>query len=332
MIVITLRKWPFVYWTRQTASNTAIGWMMLTVTIFSAGTYSGFAKVLTSALAPLAFVFVSELLTAMFVLLSFGAMPMLRKLMQLDKKLYLPLLVVGLTSGTAAPLLMFVGLGASSAVNASLLGNTEMVFLMLLAMLLLGERCTRAQVASACLIFFGMIVIALRGFTEGFVFQWGDVLLVAASLTWAVGSITFRKYLHQDPHMVLLVRSMIAVMFFFVLSSLIGPSVMDDILLFPLELVPALLGFAFISRFLNVFSFYEAIDRLPVTSVSLLCNLTSIVSILFAHFYAGESIQYYHLAGGGLIILGTILLEMTGLHPSRTHHEAHLRQQQAQRM
>ncbi len=332
MIIVTLKRWPFVYWTRQTASSVAIGWMMLCVTVLSAGTYSGFAKVLTSALAPLAFVFVSEFLTAMFVLLSFGAMPMLRKLMQLDKKLYLPLLVVGLTSGTAAPLLMFAGLGRSSAVNASLLGNTEMVFLLILAMLLLGERCTRAQIYSACLIFFGMVVIALRGFTEGFVLQAGDGLLVAASVTWAVGSITFRKYLHQDPNLVMLVRSLIAVTFFFILSSLIGPSLLEDIRAFPIALLPALLGFAFISRFLNVFSFYESLDRLPVTSVSLLCNLTSIVSIIFAHFYVGEPIEGFHLAGGGLIILGTILLEMSGMHPSRKHHEAHVRQQQVQRM
>lgn len=332
MIVLSLQKWPFLRWTRQTASSQAIGWMALVVTIFSAGTYSGFAKVLTGAFTPLTFVFVSELLTAFLVLFSFGAMPMLRKLWRLEKKLYLPLLVVGLTSGTAAPLLMFAGLRASSAVNASLLGNTEMVFLLLLAMLFLGERCTRAQVFSACLIFFGIVVIALRGFTEGLTFQWGDALLLGASITWAVGSIVFRKYLHKDPQLVLLVRSSIAVLFFFVLSSIIGPPLLDDIRGFPLALLPALLGFAFISRFLNVFSFYEALDHLPVTHVSLLCNLTSIVSVVFAHFYVGEAIQAYHLAGGGLILAGTIFLELTGMHPTAKHLEGHVQQQQAQRV
>ncbi len=332
MIHITLRQWPFVRWQQETVSSSTIGWIALAVCIFAASTYNVFAKILTGSISPLTLFFVSELLTGFFVVISYGFMPVVRSVLRLKRKSVLPLICIGFTNGTIAPLLLFPGLKMSTAVNASLLGNMEMVFLILLAVFALREPFRREHMLSVCTIVAGMLIIALRGFTEGLQFHPGDFLLVLSSLSFATGSILFRKYLHHiEPQIVLFVRSSVAITCFFLISPFIDHPLIDEIRAFPLAMIPVLLGFGFISRFLNIFSFYEALDRLPVTVVSLFTNLTVITSILFAWWMLGEPIAGYHIAGGILIVLGTLILEVSGTHPTSKELEQHLRQRNGHR-
>jgi len=302
------------------------------VCILSASTYNTFAKILTGAISPLTLFFVSELLTGLIVSLSYGFMPVVRSLFKVKKASVLPLICIGFTNGTLAPLLLFPGLKMSSAVNASLFGNMEMVFLILLAVIVLHEPFRREHALSVCTMLAGMFIIALRGFTEGLQFHGGDILLVLSGLSFATGSILFRKYLHHiEPQIVLFVRSAVAITCFFLISPFIHHPLIDEIRAFPLAILPVLLGFGFISRFLNIFSFYEALDRLPVTLVSLFSNLTMITSILFAWWMLAEPIAGYHVAGGIMIILGTLILEVSGTHPTPKHLELHLRQRNGHR-
>lgn len=326
MIHITLRQWPYVEWRQEAVTSKTVGWIALGICILSASTYNAFAKILTGALAPLTLLFLSEILMLFFVILSCGFMPLLRLTMRLPRRSLLPLVCIGLTNGTIAPLLLFPGLRMSTAVNASLFGNMEMVFLIVLAVIVLREKFRREHVLCVCTMLAGVLIIALRGFTEGLQFYPGDALLVLASLSFAIGSIIFRKFLHgTDPHVILFIRASVALCCFFVLSAFIGHPLIGEIRAFPLAMLPILLGFGFISRFLNIFSFYKALDHLRVTVVSLLSNLTVITSILFASWLLREEIFWYHLMGGALLILGTILLEVAGTHPSPKHLEMHHR-------
>lgn len=332
MTNIALRRWLSFPLHQARPSSRSIGWIALAVCILTASTYNVFAKILTGAISPLTLFFVSELLTGFFVTFSYGFMPVVRGLLQVKRKCVLPLLCIGLTNGTIAPLLLFPGLKMSSAVNASLFGNMEMVFLILLAVIALREPFRREYALSVCTMIAGMLIIALRGFTEGVELRMGDILLVLSSLSFATGSAIFRKYLHHlEPQIVLFVRSGVAITCFFLISPFLQHPLIEEIRAFPLAMLPVLIGFGFISRFLNIFSFYEALDRLPVTVVSLFSNLTVITSILFAWWILREPIAWYHIAGGILIVLGTLILEATGTHPTPRHLELHLRQRNGHR-
>jgi drug/metabolite transporter (DMT)-like permease len=330
MIHISLRRWPVLTWDHAKLSGSVLGWVALVACVFSSGTYNAFAKLLSGGLSPLSLFFLSELLTGFFVMFSFGVMPVFRGLARLKGKDLRSMILVGLLSGTTAPLLLFSGLRLSTAVNASLFGNLEPVFLVMLAVLVLGERFTQRHIVAGIAVLIGMVTISLRGFTDGLQWNAGDVLLVLASLAFAVGSIVFRKKLrHAQPHLVLFMRAVVAVSCFFLASPFISHPLIEEIRALPLSLVPVLIGFGFISRFLNVFTFYEALDRLPVTTVSLVVNLTVIVSIAFAWLLLGEPISWYHILGGGLIVLGTLILESGCIHRKQEDHkhwETHLRQ------
>ncbi len=318
-----------VPWRKEKPSSTAIGWMALITCIFAASTYNTFAKQLTGSLSPLSLFFVSEFLTGFFVLLSYGGMPVVSDLFRLRKSARLPLFIVGLTNGTLAPLLLFPGLRLSGAVNASIFGNLEQFFLVILAVTFLKEAFHREHGLCMIATVIGMLTISLRGFTDGMQLHFGDVLLVLSSVSYAIGGIIFRRYLHDiPPHLVLFARATTAVSFFFLLSPFLHHTLVEELQVFPWTLIPILLGFGFISRFLNVFTFYEALDHLPVTTVSILMNLNVIPSIIFAHMVLREPIETYHLLGGALIVSGGLLLEFAGAHKNKDLLENHMRSSQ----
>jgi drug/metabolite transporter (DMT)-like permease len=321
--------WPFVHWHKIPVSIRVVGGIAMTINILAGATFNGFAKVLGGALSPLSLVLVSELLTSFFVLFSFGALPTLRRLSHLTKHQLRWALVMGTFSGIAAPMLWFWGLHFTTAINASFFGKADVVFLMFFAHILLGEKIRRIHVLAAGTVLLGVAMISLRGGQAGFSLQAGDIIILCATFCYAVGNITFRKFLHGiEPHIALLCRSLTGIAGFFLLSPLVSHTLMTDIQRFPMALVPALIGFSFVSRFLNSVSFYEAIDDLPVSTVSVLGPLDVIVAAGFATWYLGESLAWYHISGGSLILLGSLLLEFVNtfhpetalVHQERTPH------------
>ena len=307
----------------QQMTTEHVGWMFLVVTIFSGATYNTFAKSLTGAFSPLSLIFVSELLTLFFLLLSFGFLPTLREIMRVRKTMILPLLVVGVFSGTLGPFLFFTGLSYTTAVNGSLFGAAETIFTILLAVLVLSERWTRGRMIAAIAIFTGIVTIALEGFTAGIQLHGGDILILLGCLCFSIGSITFRRFLHNsNPEIAMISRSVIAISIFFLFSPFEQQTFMSEARAFPIGLLTALIGFGFISKFLNVFSFYQALERLPVTTVSLVGSMAVVISVAFAHWILQEPILMYHVVGGILIVGGTVILETAG----PRHSTAHLRQ------
>ncbi|UPA23121.1 DMT family transporter [Candidatus Peribacteria bacterium] len=305
----------------------AAGWIALSISTISGSTFTGFAKVLTSALSSLSLMFVSEVLTAFFVLFSYGFLPVVKRVLHMHRTDLVWLAVVSFLNGVAGPMLLFAGLYYTTAVNAVFYSNMQMVFIVILAAFVLKEKITSAHHAAIFTILAGTVVISLRGFTEGLSLQIGDVLVIASSLGYAAGSIYYRKHLsHIEPHVALLMRSTTAIATFFVVSPFLTHPFISEVTDFPPTLIPALLGFAFIGRFLNSVTYYQAIDRLELTTVSLVGSLGIIGSILFAFVYLGEPIAWYHYLGGAFIILGTILLEVIGAHPDEEHLEMHLKQ------
>ncbi|MBI3331740.1 DMT family transporter [Candidatus Peregrinibacteria bacterium] len=328
MFDTNIRHWPLVSLRKRSLESQSIGWIALVVMILASSTYNSFGKQLSGALSPLSILVLSEFLTAFFVLLSFGVFPTVRRLFAMKRKYVLPLIALGLCNGLLAPLLFFSGLQYTTAINAELFGRMEMVFLMVLAIAILRqEHWTRAHIIASSVIIFGIAFVALRGFSEDFSTRPGDPLILLSTFAYACGGIIFKKYLHKlDSELVIVSRASVAVGAFFLVSPFIEHPLREELLVFPAALVPALLGFGFVSRFLNLFSFYEAIERIPVSAVSLFSTINIVCGIAFAHFYLGEPILWYHLVGGGLILLGVLLLEILGVHQNESELEQHMKQ------
>lgn len=309
-------------------TEAGVGWLALSTAILAGATYNSFAKILSPVFSPLSLVFVSELLVFAFVLLTFGAVPTLKACLKLSRRDVAWLFILGCINGIVGPGLWFAGLSMTTAVNAGLFGKIEMVFLIGLAAFVLRERVTRAHVLAMCAILAGMISISLKGFAEGPQgVQVGDALVVCAALSFAMGSVLCRKNAkHLPPHILLGARSLTAIAGFVVLSQFVSHSLGDELRALPLAVVPALIGFGFISRFVNSVAFYEALERLPVTTISLSAAIDIVLGTAVAWAMLGEPLHWYHGLGGAFIVAGTLILELLGTHPTEEALEHHVRQ------
>lgn len=307
-------------------SEKAVGGMALATSIVAGSTYNSFAKPLTTALSPLSLLFLSELLTSFFVMLSFGVIPTIRHTLRLKRKVLLPLLAFGLLSSVLGPMLWFVGLQYTTAVKASIFGKVDLVIMLILARLILHEKLSKWHVLSATIVLFGLLTVSMKGFVSGMQPRVTDLIIVASALCYASGSIVYRKYLmHMEVHVALFVRTMIAVGMFFVISPFVATSFLSELKAMPLTLVPTLLGFGFIARFINIFTYYQAVDRLPVMTVALFTTLDIVGATLFAFWYLGEQIQGYHLVGLACVIAGNIVLELAGTHKNDQEKLQHMK-------
>lgn len=311
---------------RPSLTEAGIGWLALSTSILAGSTFNVFAKILSVELSPVSLVFISELLVLTFVVLSFGMVPIVRTFASLTRAQLLSLFAMGMLSGVIGPGLWFTGLSMTSAVNASFFGKAEMLFVFLLAGIFLHETITRAHFLAAGSILAGLVIIALRGFSESVTPQAGDMLIILSTVSFALGNCVYSKWLHHVPsHVALCARSTTAVAAFFLASPFVPHSLAAEASTFPLALIPALLGFGFISRFINSVAFYESIERLPMSSISLVGSVDVILSSVVAYAVLGEPVGWYHFLGGGFVILGTLLLEL--LHEPRSEHAAEQRQQ-----
>lgn len=321
----TLRPWP---WHRHTLTDAGIGYLALSTSILSGSTFSAFGKTLSSALTPLSLVFISEVLVLLFLLLSFGLLPVFQSFVRLPRPHLVKLLMMGCLSGIAGPTLWFTGLSLTTAVNANFFGKSELVFVLLIAGIFLGERITRSHMLATSIVFVGLCLIALRGLSDVLIPQAGDLLIVLGALSYASSNSIYRKYLHDVPaHIALCSRSLTAVVAFFIITPFLPYSLYTEAASFPITLLPALVGFGFISRYINSVAFYEAVERLPMSTISLVGTLDVILSTVVAYAMLGEPIAWYHILGGSFIILGMILLELLRASPSK-HAEEHMQLRQ----
>lgn len=96
------------------------------------------------------------------------------------------LLAIGVIGGSIPFALFFTGLLQTSALNASLIHKTLFIWVLILAIPFLKEKLGWMQYAAMALLFGGNI--AIGGF-QGFKFNSGELMILGATLFWAVENI-----------------------------------------------------------------------------------------------------------------------------------------------
>lgn len=295
--------------------------------VLAGSTYPVFGKELTTAFSPASLLFLSEMMGGIFVAIFFGIVPILKKMGQLQKKNRLPLFISTLSNSILAPFLWFSGLHLTTAVNAELFSRAEMLFLILLSAFVIREAITKRHMLSFALILFGIACVALRGFAVGMELQLGDALIISSALFYAIGGIIIKKYLHGiQPEIIILSRAACAACTFALLLPFVEIGLSGELKLINMGIIMSLLGYSFISRFLGVYGFYQAIENLKVSTVSMAGTLTVVGGMIFASIYLGEHIHVYHIVGGTFIVSGVILAQTNGIHGKKTDPEHHIRQ------
>ena len=124
------------------------------------------------------------------IILLFGRMKEIRAL---RKDQWTKLALIGAIGGSVPFGLYFTGLAMTSAINASLIHKTLVLWIAVLAIFFLKERLSRFA-ALAIAVVFSANFIGIGGFV-GFRFNAGELMILAATILWAIESVIAKKAL-----------------------------------------------------------------------------------------------------------------------------------------
>lgn len=301
------------FWSRVSRANVRqVGLVMVFGALLFDGTYNALAKDITNFLSPISLVILSEALTALFVIATIGMVTLTRELFRANRRELFVAIIIGILNSALAPYLWFLGLQHTTAVNASILYGSNVLFLLAFNYLFLKEVINKVQLQGAAVVLAGVLLIATGGGSAGFNIHEGDALILLANLVFSTGTILFKRYLsHFHPEAALFLRNIAGIVAAVFVSSLISHPFLHEISAFPIEYVSTLLAFAFFSRFLNLSFFYGALDRLPATTCGMIMNAAPLSGMFFAALLLDEKIYTYHILGAALIIFGLMLEQIS---------------------
>jgi drug/metabolite transporter (DMT)-like permease len=190
---------------------------------------------------------------------------------------------------------------ATSAANASLLGNNAPLFVGLLSWALMGRRPRAAFVLGLLLSFTGSVTIAGTDFLHHAKLGAADLMALAASVCFAVYLLAIERVRATTDSVTLLTVALSAstvMLLIFNLTVGISLRIPDG------ESWAALIALSLLAQVIAYLGLTYALGHLPatVTSVSLLAQ-TPLTAIL-AVFLLGEPITAIQLTGGALLLLG----------------------------
>ena len=223
------------------------------------------------------------------------------------------LIVLGLTGVTLLYLFQFLGIHYTNAPTASVLINTNVIFIAILSGLFLHETLTRKRVAGILISFIGVFVImysdiSKEPLTVDNLFLIGGILMLLSAFCWALYSLVGKRLLKTYDEFVI-------TMYAFVFGTLFYlPFVI-------LDLVPVLqrtslngwLAVLYLALTCSLFAYlgwYYALKHIDASKAAVFLNFIPLFTILLS-FFLGTPLTWFFLLGAALIIYGVYLTQRT---------------------
>ncbi|WP_456452092.1 DMT family transporter [Thermococcus sp.] len=207
-----------------------------------------------------------------------------------------------------APLSFMLGLNKTTAVNASLLLNTETLFTVLIAILVFKEKASRRSITGILLILAGAAVISTESFGEvelarGVI---GNLLIILAGLSWAVdNNLSKLLSVKRDLLLVTSLKGLFGGSALLILASLIGIP-----LYIPLQSIPYILTAGAFSIGFSIVLFLFALREIGAMKTGAIFSTSSLIGALFAFLILGESFTAVKAFFGVLMFLGVYILSI----------------------
>jgi drug/metabolite transporter (DMT)-like permease len=226
----------------------------------------------------------------------------------------LPFLVlVVLAGGVAGPVLLMVGLAATSASTASLLLNLEGLATMAIAWLAFRENLDRRLLAGAAAILAGAVVLSWQGGPGGV--GWGAAAIAGACLAWGIDNNLTRRLSAADPVQIAMVKGLAAGATNLALA--VGPGAQ----LPSLAAIGggALLGF--LGYGVSLVLFVLALRHLGAARTGAYFSIAPFIGAVLVVGLFGEAVTAQLVIAGGLMAVG-VWLHLAERHEHVHAHEA----------
>lgn len=210
-----------------------------------------------------------------------------------------------------APYIYFLGLTKTTASNAALLANGEMLFTVLIATMFFGERLSRKGVLALTILAIGIITVitnlefstSLQDFIEP-----GSLLILGATLLWGLdNNVTSAITDRVNVAKILQLKSLVAGLGLLLISIISGEATVPNWTAFVEVVVFGLVIFSG-GMFLGI----ETLRRLGAITTTIVFPINSMSGLVFAFILLGENITLLQIGSVALMLFGIYLLTRKG--------------------
>lgn len=266
-------------------------------------------KIGLEELPPATFATVRFLLASMFLAPFLLLTSKIEKITCID---WIKLLVLGATGVALLNLLQFIGLTLTTAINGSILLNTNPIFISILSVIFLNEKIKLKNMIGIVMAFIGVVFIITREYLHLAVFSQtsllGDILILGSAICWAIYTIVGKTMFSSYKPIVITTFSILIGTVFLLIYTL---TIEDITIVVKVSIATwiAILFLALVCSGLAYILWYEALSILEASEAGVFLFTMPIYTILIANLTLKESITIPAIIGIVLVILGLYLTE-----------------------
>lgn len=213
----------------------------------------------------------------------------------------LPYTVSMIVLDIAAPILLMLGLKATSAANASLLGNFEIVATTLIALLVFRERVSPTLWAAVGLITLSSILLSFEG-GEIFQFSSGSLLVLLATCCWGLENNCTRKISDKSSYQIVVLKGIFCGGGSLIIGLLRGEKLPE----WPYLL--AVLALGFVAYGLSIFLYVRAQRDLGAARTSAYYAAAPFLGSLLAFLIHRERLSLTYFVALAIMVAGTVFV------------------------
>jgi drug/metabolite transporter (DMT)-like permease len=216
------------------------------------------------------------------------------------------LALVVLSGSTIAPLLFLNGLNQTTAINASLLQNTESLFTVLIALLFLKEKACRKDWVGILFLFVGVLFLTTNGefYRVTLTSFFGNVLIVTACVFWGVDN-NLSRFLSKKEDLILItvMKCLAGGTFLLLLSWALGLKFQIPLFAFPYLISAGAFSIGF-----SILFFLLGLREIGAMKTSVIFSTSSLFGAAFAFIMLRENFSFIQLLAGLVMLLGVYIL------------------------
>lgn len=263
--------------------------------IFSTTVISGFAIFLNKfgvkGIDSSVFTFLKNIIVAVFLFSIILFAGQYKTLVKLTKKQLLKLILIGFVGGSIPFLLFFRGLQLTNGASASFIHKTMFIYVAVLATIFLKEKLNKSIFYAAVFLLLGNFLLLKLKFL---VFNIGDLLILTATLFWAVENTLSKRVLKElSGNIVAFGR-----MFFgslFILIFLIATQKIELIALNSPQFIWVIISSVILLGYVT--TWYNGLKHVKVTIATSILLLGSPITTLLSYFFLDSPITALQILG-----------------------------------
>ena len=296
--------------------NRSWGYLSALMVAILFGVWFSLDKILLGYLHPFALAALTYLIASVF-LFFVNFSPLKNKILNtinqksrvedfISKKEYLILFLTAIFGSVIAPALYLSGLSRITAVNAALLTNVEILFIIIIGIFFLKEKVHKKDILGFALLLIGAIFLSTNDLRDLSFNQslFGSLLVISASFFWSLDT-SLSKFLSRKQN----------ILFVTALKSGFGGSVLLVISLIgglaftlPLFRLPLLLFIGLICVSFSLVLIYYSLRVIGSTRTGSIFALSSLFGAVTAFIVLNEPLTTFQLLFGFLMLVGVFIL------------------------